>query len=1235
MGLQPFTEADGEYFFGRAREQRVISSNLYAAPLTVLYGPSGVGKSSILRAGVVPHLQSARRTTVVYFNQWQDAGFLHKLKLECLRAAEMREGRAVDVDAAMPLPEMLAALARASKGAWLILLDQFEEYFLYHSEDGSEPEFERQFASAINGGESELGFLIALRDDWLSRLDRFQGRIPNLLGNTYRLDHLSGAAAEKALREPLEVWNRKHGNGRRVVIEDGLVAAVLAQVRAGQFTLNEHEGTGQAKAAAKADRIEAAFLQLVMTRLWEEERKEWEKDDGGERGLHLATFERLGGARQIVQSHLENVLGNLSRSQQKACASMFRYLVTPTGAKIAHETGDLVAFAERPREEVRGLLERLSDPRTHLLRRIDQPERYEIFHDVLAPAVLDWRTRYVKAQEKAELEEKAEAQRRVAQRFRRLSVALALLGLLAAVVAGYAWRQRQAADAASRKAMVNERAAQVAEGRAVVEKNKAEEERTRADVQAKLAEASATEAEKAKTKAENEARVALAHQLAGAAFLSVRADNEASLLFAARAVSITRDADGTVLPDATEALRKAVGPEAIRLTLPGHSVAIDHLAFSPDGRRIATFAPLWDSNPNIRIWDVSTGAEVGGFSFFDRCSIEPGLVFSGDGTRLACADSDAFAVWDTRSGQELLRQSDFAGTRYNSGLPDRHIEQFALSPDGKWLIAGPHNSPVEVWDIAGQKLSKKFAGRAPALSPDGKRLATVGEKSIEIWETDTGRSLLHIAFAGDVAGLIFSPDGKRVAAATGQGPKVWDSFSGKEELTSTDQKGAVKQIAFTPDGRQLALAVAGPKVSMFDTATGKTEWSVQAASIGRFLFSPNGEVLICLPEKGNAGPVQLLETATGKSVSPKGTGPAAAFNPESSRLAISVENAVMIEDLKGDKNVTIWGKPSKVVASAISPKGETLAALDGHDKVFIWELSSGRRLLTLVCETSLHEIAYSPDARLIAASGGHGSGCVWDAASGRQLYIFHSDDADVLPGLAFSFDGKLIATGERRGMQIRDANSGAKLKFIHCGDAISAAFAPDGKHLVTLVETGKIRSIDSWDIATGEDNHLFGASSTFFTRITFNRDGKFLAAAPEALLVQDLASGSRPIVGQTQAKVLPDGMAFSSDGTILAAPLENDTVRLWNLSSHNEPSTFVQPAVAVGFSADDSFIYALTSQFEIYKYPWKLESVMAEATKKIRSRQLTDLQCKEYLHQETCPPEVSLPKEDGKNKAAR
>jgi hypothetical protein len=247
--LEPYTEDDREYFFGREREQRVISSNLYASPLTVVYGASGVGKSSVLRAGVVPRLQLARRTAVVYFNRWQDpkdSSFLAELKFECLKVVERRRGEPLNVGNArtsvefledpsqphglvervkdvldQPFQEFLRAAARQSRGSLLMVLDQFEDYFLYHPEPEPGATFDAEFASAVNSGDAELGFVIALRDDWLSRLDRFQGRIPNFLGNTYRLERLSAVAprsrggddslspAEEAIRKPLEVYNRK------------------------------------------------------------------------------------------------------------------------------------------------------------------------------------------------------------------------------------------------------------------------------------------------------------------------------------------------------------------------------------------------------------------------------------------------------------------------------------------------------------------------------------------------------------------------------------------------------------------------------------------------------------------------------------------------------------------------------------------------------------------------------------------------------------------------------------------------------------------------------------------------------------------------------------------------------------------------------------------------------------------------------------------------------------------
>jgi hypothetical protein len=268
VGLQPYTEDDREYFFGRERQRDVISSNLYAAPLTVLYGASGVGKSSVLRAAVIPKLRSEPRTAVVYFNRWQEPQFLTNLKRDCLASVERATGKSIAVDVDKPFDTFLDILDQEFQGAILILLDQFEEYFLYHPQAKNEP-FDVELAAAVNRGPSEIAFLIVLRDDWLSRLDRFQDRIPHLLSNTLRLEHLNREMAEDAIRKPLDVYNRRSGIADIVTIDDGLVDAVLDQTRAGNLTLNEQLGSGQVRTEHSSEGIETAYLQLVMTRLWE------------------------------------------------------------------------------------------------------------------------------------------------------------------------------------------------------------------------------------------------------------------------------------------------------------------------------------------------------------------------------------------------------------------------------------------------------------------------------------------------------------------------------------------------------------------------------------------------------------------------------------------------------------------------------------------------------------------------------------------------------------------------------------------------------------------------------------------------------------------------------------------------------------------------------------------------------------------------------------------------------
>ncbi len=277
VGLQPYTEKDREFFFGRGPDITIIVANLYASSLTVLYGASGVGKSSVLLAGVVPDLKNDRlRSVVVVFRDWQDATFRVALKRRVLEALARLPDQNVVVDPRLPLDEFLARCQVALRVSFFFVFDQFEEYFLYHPADASPDGFEAEFARAVNRDDVDANFLLAIREDGLSKLDRFQGRIPNLLANRLQLDHLGRLDAEDAIRKPLALYNERRGEGSpEVALDDALVTKVIEQVRMGKVVLGEAgKGQGQldARSPEGADefRIETPFLQMVMTRLWDE-----------------------------------------------------------------------------------------------------------------------------------------------------------------------------------------------------------------------------------------------------------------------------------------------------------------------------------------------------------------------------------------------------------------------------------------------------------------------------------------------------------------------------------------------------------------------------------------------------------------------------------------------------------------------------------------------------------------------------------------------------------------------------------------------------------------------------------------------------------------------------------------------------------------------------------------------------------------------------------------------------
>jgi hypothetical protein len=415
-GLMPFTEEQAEFFFGREDERKIIAANLMASRLTLLYGPSGVGKSSVLNAGVAYDLRAeaaacrASRGTadfaLVVFRSWRD---------DPIRALDLAIAQELGGPVAgATFQDRLRAATEAVDGDLMIILDQFEEYFLYHGLEDGDGAFAVEFPRAVNRRDLRVSFLVSMREDSIAKLDFFKGRIPNLFDNYLRIDHLDLRQAHDAIVKPVERFNETLAPGETpVTIDSSLAEAVLSQVSAGRVALG---GTGKGRVASAdgptpGERVETPYLQLVMTRLWHEEM------NNHSRVLRRSTLERLGGANNIVATHLDSALDALTDAERAAAASIFQFLVTPSGTKIALGIDDLAQYAKVESDQIQPLLVRLSAGENRILTPVAPPpdrparESYQIFHDVLAGAVLEWRNKYERVAERAEAEARAEEQR--------------------------------------------------------------------------------------------------------------------------------------------------------------------------------------------------------------------------------------------------------------------------------------------------------------------------------------------------------------------------------------------------------------------------------------------------------------------------------------------------------------------------------------------------------------------------------------------------------------------------------------------------------------------------------------------------------------------------------------------------------------------------------------------------------------------------------------------------------
>jgi WD40 repeat protein/serine/threonine protein kinase len=444
------------------------------------------------------------------------------------------------------------------------------------------------------------------------------------------------------------------------------------------------------------------------------------------------------------------------------------------------------------------------------------------------------------------------------------------------------------------------------------------------------------------------------------------------------------------------------------LSLKGHTWGLESVAFSPDGKRLAsgTQQLLGEPRPGeVKVWDAQTGQEL--LSLKGHLGQINSVGFSPDGKRLASAGRDRIVrVWDAQTGQELLTYKGHTGM----------IWSVAFSPDGTRLASGALDGTIKVWDATISPEARTFRRLAGGVynlvfSPDGKRLAGysgtgTSDNAVKVCDAQTGQELLSLK--GGSGRAAFSPDGKRLAsAAEDKTVKVWDAQTGQELLTCKGHTDQVGSVAFSPDGKRLASTARGGEVKVWDAQTCQELLSLQrggrAEAFGRTVaFSPDGKRLASVAEgqvqQGTIvpGEVRIWDAQTGQELLTwkvnHGAGGSAslAFSPDGKRLATSSQppnvagpmgsGEVKVWDVHtGRELLTLQRHPAQISSVAFSPDGKRLASaavLDGTVKV--WDAQSGQEVLNLKVGGHVSSLAFSPDGHWLA-SDPNGTVMIWDA----------------------------------------------------------------------------------------------------------------------------------------------------------------------------------------------------------------------------------------------------------------